>query len=546
MGTDVGNSATFSAKNQILYMLNIGEVDRALELYEKEFQSTKTHDFEVLEAVAVSLLREAHASKDPEKELMAIFGAAVSAHEKALFILEEGLSSQYPQLQIISLNFLANQHNDRANELIEKALSSPYLLIRLEALYHVAKEKHPHAAGQAEALMAKTEKEFKSLFPKIFAEIGGKDSIKLLRKLMSDPDEKVRIEAILSSIETGRDDLLPQIRMLVSQAGRAQQEAAIFAIGAMKDLSSVNKLEKMKTSSVDSVQLAAHYSLYQLGIRESGLEIQKLAREGNVFAIERLKNIEDSEDVLYELTKHANLQVRINATFSLLERQDSRCISPLLDILLQDARDLAFVKIYSQGRALSAYKVIPSGSHHLKSNPIASELSVNIREYALQKARNLPEKHFLKLCYCLFEYQQNDLVPLLVSLLENLGTPGAIELLKVQQQKVGAPLIRQYCTLALYRLKIPGPYAENMCEWVRGHYKEDLIRFRPFIPWEMRLNPSSYQLTPEETSRLLIESIEALARAQDRVSLEILIEGIRFGNEKNKYALAGLLIRALQ
>ena len=212
----------------------------------------------------------------------------------------------------------------------------------------------------------------------------------------------------------------------------------------------------------------------------------------------------------------------------------------------ENGRDLGFVKQQSLGHSLSAWRAIPSAQQNFEENPFLYELSIAMREAALTKALDLPEKDFLQLANLLFEVHQNDLVPRLVHLLENLRTPAAIEILKRQQQKIGAPLIRNYCNLALYRMKEEGPYGTNLRNWITSKQHLDLIQFRTFLPWEMRSEDSHHQLTAKEMSQLLIESVEALAQTQDEVSIETLLEAIQNGNPKNKYALAGLLMRAIQ
>jgi hypothetical protein len=74
--------------------------------------------------------------------------------------------------------------------------------------------------------------------------------------------------------------------------------------------------------------------------------------------------------------------------------------------------------------------------------------------------------------------------------------------------------------------------------------KEELIRFRPFLPREMRDQEENYQLTPEDNSSLLIASFESFVINKDERGIDILLEAIQNGNAKNKYALAGLLMRA--
>jgi hypothetical protein len=170
-----------------------------------------------------------------------------------------------------------------------------------------------------------------------------------------------------------------------------------------------------------------------------------------------------------------------------------------------------------------------------------------LREELLVKSVELPEKDFLALANAIFDTQQSDLIPMLTDVMENHPTPAVINLLKKHQQKVGAPLVRNYCNLALYRLKEPGPYAQNLLDWVTQQQNIDLIRFRPLVPIDFHSDSeAAFDLTPQETSRLLVDAFESFATSQDDKGIDILISVIQTGNPKNKYALIGLLMRAIQ
>lgn len=534
-------------QNRILYLMQAGQQSNALDLYREYEQKLGRHDFDLLQQMALSLLDQGYRSGKAEIQLMTIYGAGISTNEKALYILQEGLNSRNPEIQMICLDFIARFQNDSADDSLNKAMGSDHVLIRLEAAYHMAQKRHPKAVGQTESLMNKLPPEVQPIFPQLFAMTGTDEAMKVLRRLMASPSEPVRVEAILSAAKYQRDDLLPKIRNLATHHDLVQQEACATALGMMKDETSLNKLEQMAQSNAPYVRIAALKSLYHLGKKEKGKELMALAAEGNIFAIACLADVPESKELLYRLCQHDQIQIRTNAALALLEHQDPRCLPSLVEVLFRDSRDLAFMKTTSPSKALSAWKVVPSARHNLKDNPIAYELALSMREEVLTKALELPEKDFLQLAHLLFETQQNDLVPLLADLLRNHATPASIALLKKHQQKAGAPLIRNYCNLALYKMKEEGPFNENLRQWITKQKDVDLIRFRTFVPWEARDSAdSSYQLTPEDTSRLLIESFEAFVQTHDDKGIDILLEAIQNGNSNNKFALAGLLMRAVQ
>jgi len=315
-------------------------------------------------------------------------------------------------------------------------------------------------------------------------------------------------------------------------------------LGVLQDESSITKLKTISKSQYPFVALAAHQALYRLGQKESISAIETSARDGNLFAIGVLGEIPESVGTLIELLSDPNFQVRLNATVALMEMRDQSCFRELKSLLIHHRLDYAFVRSSSPGYTLTSWKAISSASNLFKDDVGAYATHIEFREALLTYARAISEEDFLLVADALLAAKQHDLIPHLVDLLEDLSTPQAVALLKKYQSQVGAPLVRNYCNLALYRLNEAGPYGDQLREWVKAQNKETLIQFRPSTPWE--IGKGSYELTPEETSRLLVEAFEAFTAHQDEPGIAALLDAIAHGNEKSKYALAGLLIRATQ
>lgn len=532
-------------KNHILFMMHRGNTAQALESYRELVKQSGRHDFDLIEELGLTLLDQGYRSKDPEIQLMTLFGASISMNEKALYIIEGSLESKQPELEIIALHSLGQFQSGRADHALYKAMISNSLLIRLEAVFTLCQKKDSKAFGHAEALMAKLPEQIWPLFPQLFAVLGTPEAKKVLKKFLTHRDEIVRIAAIDAIAEYGHDDFLPSIRRLATHHGPSQQEACAAALGILRDEDSTPRLHELAKSPTNNVKLASFQALYRLGRHEIRKEVEKIAKTEDPFAIFLLGSMAGSEATLAPLLKSDNLHTRINAAMALLELKDSRCLPIVADFLLSDSRDLAVVKSSSPGKTLMALRVVPSARQNLESTPVALEISLHVRETALAKAVELPENEFLALADLVFEKQQNDLVPVLVDVLINHPTPNVIALLKKHRQKAGAPLVRNYCNLALYKLKEEGPYADNLEQWVTQQRNVDLIRFRPTVPWDIR-EEESFQLTPQETSRLLVEAFESFVANQDDKGINTLISLIQTGNPKNKYALIGLLMRAIQ
>jgi HEAT repeat protein len=542
--------ASEAERGHIGYLLQCNQVEEALKAYQENRKAAGKHDFEALEQLAHLLLNQSARSVKPQEQLLSMFGSGLAAASFPLEVLEAALSSTDPQLQLVSIQLLHHLQDDRSDELLAKAMNSEFLFCRMEAAYALSLRKHKKATGQIEALMYRLPPEFKAYFPQFFAMIGTSDASKVLRRLMEDGDPNVRIEAILHAAQGRRDDFLPLIRSLSTHSHIAQQEVCAAAFGILNDSKSVARLERFAKSTEDSIALAADRALLSLGNTKARERIIAHARKQNLFAISLLAEIKESEPLLAELVKSEQPHVRINAAIALLRQRSPLCLPALYEILIPDARDFGLMPQFSAGKALTAWKVLPSLQQRAALTPFdLGALSLSIREHLLAECLELPESHFVAVAQRIFASKQIDLIPLLVSLLQNLQTKEAISLLQKRAQTAGVPLMRVYCNLALYKLKNAGPHAEALKEWIKAKKSTELIRFRPLLPWNMRAETkagSMFELTPEESSRLLIEAYQALADEHEEDGIDILLDSIQTGHVQNRCVLAGLLLRAIQ
>ncbi len=521
-------------------------MEKSVTLYFRYKNELGKHDFEILQQMAFILLEQGARSPDQQTQLLSIYGSGIANVSSSLDILEAGIKSSHAETQVASIQFLGGMQDDRSDELLVKAMSSEFFFARMEAALHLARRKHKTSVGQIESLMYRVPPPARFFFPQFFALIGTSDAIAILRHLMEDKVPAVRVEALLSAARFGRDDLLPAIRMNITHLNVAEKEAAAHAVGILKDSKSIRKLKRLFESSPLNVQIAAARSLYLLGDRETKNFIIQKASDGDLFAIVALADIVEGKDTLAQLCHHPELAIRINAALSLLKHRDPRSEHALLEILVRDVRDMGFMPQVSIGKTLLAFKPVFSTAQQENTFFDVQGATLAIRQQVLLDAMNLSEKVFLKLAEVIFESGQTDLIPSLVMLLENLQTSAATSLLILKSSQAGMPLIRAYCNLALYRMGKEGPYGDYLKEWIDRNKNSEMIRFRPLIPMDKRLGDSPHELTPEDSSRLLIEAYQTLAEKQQGSSIEILLEAMRDGNPKNRYVLAGLLLRTLQ
>ena len=533
-------------KLQSLYLMQQNKIDESIDRYREYVDTTGKQDFEMLQQMGLSLLQHGIHEQEHAPFLMTLLGAGLSGSTAALEILEKGIYHPDPQTQLLALHFIAAIEDDKSDEILLQAMSSDYLSTRMEAAFYLSQRKHPHAVGQIEGLMFRLPPVFRPYFPSLFALLGTDDATRSLKRLMEDAEVQVRIESILQVARLGRDDFLPALRKRLTHSHVAELEATVFACGALRDSVSTPKLKRHLSASADTVRIAAALAIAHIGDKSYIPNIQELAKQKNLFAIHALGEMGESEELLASLVKESDFHVRINATVALLQRRDSRCMPSLLEILIPDARDLAFNPLPSPGRTLSYLKAIPSAELRAQDPTIDLSYSLAIREHLLKEAIHLPEPTFLAIVKQLFAKQQNDLLPTTIALLENLQTEEAKKLLREGATNVSAPLLRGYCNLALFRLREEGPFEEAIKKWVVQQKEVELIRFRPILPWKFRLDQQEFSLSPEESSKLLIDSLVAIAARRDEKSISFLLSAIQLGNPINRYALMGLLMKATE
>jgi HEAT repeat protein len=534
-------------KNYLFYLMNRGDAVSSLSYYQDLRLSTSSHDFDAIEQMALLLLQQG--SKDPDAvvQQLTMLGAGLASSSNTLNILQKGINSKDIQTQLMALNFLGQLSDDSIDDVLIKAMSSDYFVTRMEAAYIMAMRKHRCACGQVEALMQKLPPEFMPYFPIFFAILATPQSINTLKHLLTDQNPFVRVETLLCIANFSLDNLTSDVRRHLLFTPIAEQEIAAYALGKLHDSSSLSNLKKLVKCGSANVRIAAALALYSIGDIDSKSVIEDLAQnEKNIFAIASLGEIEGSNEILVSMLYSNDITVRINAAIALLKLKDARCCPILLEVLITDIKDIILQPMFSCGRSIMCWKVVPSSSQRIKDKTIDFSVTLHIREIILKQALDLAPEDFLFLANKILQYKQNDLVPLLVTLLENLQTTQAIDLLKRYSQQVGAPLIRDYCNLSLLRLNEEGDYEKYVINWVLKQNHIDLIRMRPMLPLHSRLNDNTYSLTTEETSRLLIEMFTTLSQKHDERIIDILIEAIKEGDAKNRYALAGILLRAIE
>ncbi len=522
------------ANASLLHLLHSGDTKAAVEKYFDSYGSV--HNSTLIRKMAFHFLEEGCKSRELNEQLCAIYGAGITGDSLTIPLLTHGLNGYYEEVQHAALTFLASLQDETATEVIRRnGISSSYLTTRLATLFHLAEVHHPLAAFLIESMMYKLTPNIRNFFPHLLALEGSKTSIDTLSQLCKDENAHVCNEAIISAAQFERDDLLPSIRSSLHN-GILYEEASAWALGMLGDSKSSGELLSLLDHSPDNVKLAALLALTKMGHKEHEYLLDDLARKGNLFAIATSEN----EQLLLSLIDHDTREVRANASFALLHLRHPACLPGIQELLLPTTAHRIPSLLFSPGKTQHAIGMI-----HPPSDPKIRELSLQLQENIVKDAAALAEESFLALCRSLLSPPIAQLVPACIHALEHLQSPRAIELLGELQQQPGAPFVRHYCALALYRLTRSKRYKQEIASLL-PFLSRHPIHFRPPASQRRHTESHSFELTPEERSRLLIESLETIGNDCSSKGISLLLQTLANCDNNNKFIIAGYLIKSVQ
>ncbi|MFZ4773669.1 MAG: HEAT repeat domain-containing protein, partial [Chlamydiia bacterium] len=475
-----------TAQKQILHLTAIGEVDKAITSYLKHSIESQEHSIDILEQIGVKIIQDGFKTHNPETCLLSLFGANIARLPVDRKFLSRAFRSPNPMLQSAALQTLSMEEMDDTEFLLKEGVKSDFLMIRLETLYQLVGRHAKHAMGLVESLRNILHPQLHFFFPEFYALDGTDESINYLKQLTHDPSLSVRVSSILSSVKYDRDTLLPVIRSVVTHPNPLEQEVSAFALGKFRDIESKSKLERLIKSNSPDVKLAGALALLKLGFFEYKQEIIDLVKKGHPFAIAALGEVGGGREELRALLQSPHHMTRYRAARALLQQRDPTCLTTVVEMLVTPTYDLNLVPFFSPARTHSSFESYfgPIKEAELK-NSIAA-FTHYIKESMLIEALDLGEPQFLNIATTLISLKKSELIPTLVRLLENLHSKEAVDLLRKSTQQPGAPFIRSYANLAMYRLGNYKEFDKSTLDFIKESVAQEMISFQP-----MDLNPNN-------------------------------------------------------
>ncbi|EPP35949.1 hypothetical protein BOKEGFJH_00127 [Chlamydia avium] len=542
-----------TVSHKILYASQ-KSVEQSLISYLEALDVYGEHDFGLLRTIAINCLRQGLQSTDPYIRKSTIVGAGLIGSSEALDILSQAMYTDDPLQQLFVLSAVSQHLGNSADELLFQALSSPYPIIRLEAAYRLASRKNIKVIDYLHAFIHKLPEDIRCVAAAIFLKLETEEADTYIRQLLSSPKSTTRNYVTLMIGEYRQKRFLPTLRNLLTSASPLDCEAAIYALGMLKDGQSYRIIKSLSEKQNPDISLAAAQALLALGKEEEALPIFiKQIQEERCYAIytARLLSKEVGIPLILPLfLGTSNLDVKINAALTLIHLG---CDHPhLLDFmtewLTQPNQNRALFPIFSPGRATQAWKcrnlILPT--HPVERAKALSTLQ-STEEQILISLLELPKEAYLSYIKRILKSQKTSLAAKAITFLSHSSHQQALEILNQAAQLPGEPIIRAYAHLALYNLTKDPKNKLSL-----HHYAQELItETLLFIDTEDgQSHPDSpylrYQISPEIRAKLMLDILEALVSSKNHDDIRLLIQLMTQIQAKNRHILAGLLMKIIE
>jgi hypothetical protein len=461
-----------------------------------------------LEELSSRLFQQVVASQDPDAVIMTLLATTACHHPLSRTMSYELIRSDNPIIQLSAVQALSSLNTAEADSILSEALRSDYPAIRLEAAWRIACKRSSQAFAQIDALSYKLPAPFRPCLPELFAIEGSINSVHRLRQLLIDPDDEVIIEALVAVGRhhvTGADDLL----ITMEPHSPAILEALAFGLRSVDSEQSRAKLRLLTNHPCPCVRIQAAISLIFLGEYGHISTLHDLAANGDLFAVAALG--ECREPLLSTGPKDPSRAFQTNLTLALLNQKDGSCTGGLKGLLaLPD--DQTLYSSTSIGHSLSYWDVAPIESFDRAAWPMLKEQALVAKEALLIHSLDLNEESFTEIATAVFAEERVDLFPCLIQLLENQRSDAAVNLLKQESLRVGAPYNRAFATLSLVRLGIEQD--EKGLQTILDFARErDEPSWRPPLPWFVFAHSDEKQASQQAaaSAELYIGTIEALS-----------------------------------
>lgn len=541
-------SVALFSNHQFEYHLLNNQLEKAMDLYLKELNTTKKHNHTKLKAIAHKLLENGAKSPVIKEKILTIYGLQLTGKTPSLPILETLSSTQHPAVQIACLHLLDHIADDCTAHLYEKGLHSSYLQVRFEAIIHMVMKNDPNAFGALNSIINLIPPHYHPSLVELFAILNSDAARQKLKAFLTSLNPQVRLAALKAISDHNLDEFITDSRKFLTHTDPKLKEAALNFAKKHHDIKARHQINLAVKSPYKHVKIAALLAQKALTGQNISAPLIKMAKEKDLFSIAALEKEQECINVLISLVEDKDRDTRFNAALRLLKHKNTSCKNTIKEILTIDPSYLSIYSHTSPGLTLSCIKTAPLASFDTDNQKNFYKLQTqHFVESILNMSINLDEDTFLEIIKSVFEKRQLHLVPLAIRLLENRPSKRIDKFIKAQANCLAAPLIRSYARLSLYKKDKTYMKKHEFLSLINVLKHINIVDFdeNGGLAVNPKTNATQFDLSIQEKSSLYLQALEILIQEHDTDALTCLLKSLRDGNKQNRYIIAGLIIKCL-
>jgi len=466
-----------------------------------------------LEELCFQLFQKLAESDDLDTTIMTLLATSSTHHPLSRSITKHLLHSPSPLIQLVAVQSLF-QTND-ADSLLVEALRSNFIAVRFEAAWQLAKKRSRNSFFHIDALYSKLPEEFHPHMAELFAQEGSSGSIHRLRQMLYDAKDEVVVSSLLAIGKYSISELSNETLSLTAHSPHIL-EALAYALHCNEGSLARDRLLALSAHHNPHVQLQALLSRIAQGELPLIDIVAKKAEQGDLYALSALRSLPS----LPQISQPPLSKVyTTNYALALLEHKDPAVV-PYLQELLALSEDEILLPAFSPANTHQYWDLSTLYSFPEPSRPMLYEHSLVTIENLLAQTVELDESAFLDVAQFVFQQGRIELYPMVLSLLKNKRSDGAISLLQQEASRVGAPYNRVAASLGLIQLNVlPEESLKEVLEFTREKKDQPWRHPLPHV-FSTQYIEKRHQNTT--SAQLYVEALETLAQSGSESSISLL------------------------
>lgn len=524
--------------NKVLHSIHSSSISMVVSELEKQYQQNKCYDLQTLEALGHDLVLKYQRKTTLEYQMLTLHALSLFPQFTPPLELVENVVQQTKEyaLQQQILQLMAQWQKEEYDPFfIFIAQQSPFLNLRMQSLGYLSNKKAPATSGLLEGLIQKLPREVYPALTFLIVSMDLPYSRCLVKKFIESGESELRCLTLLSIGYAQKEQFLHYIRSYLTHSNYAELEAAITAVGLLKDMESYDTLKSLAKNTNSSVALASWVALVHLGDTNFLDEIKQAAAQEDLAAISALGTLEKGKEVLEQCVLSPSKEVSYNAAIALAKMGNPTCLKKIYEIFYSHT-PLHLLPVFSHGKSFlywKFYRKIPAANAETQL-----KIQKDLKQALLQKLVKLPLPYFLESSQKILEEPLEELVPTVIQALSQMDSPECDKLLQKYVTYKTPSQVRIPALLSLQKNQQDAGHKKYLFKWADDFIKNPKT--------QKSLQKPDFSTAPFEELLLFYSVVEHLSQQNSDECISHILQWVQETPESFHPVLGAFLLLAIE